>query len=164
MPEINLDVVSHRIVSGRRSLSATWNTRRVHIIISAERMNMAIGLSADMGDKEKTCNFEEYEKCLKDEQSKQMLAIEVYKDLVKSLGCDNYNLSKRWYGLPTLSVSGLCDKSVEFMFSPGDNTLRLHHTKHHYTIPMNDNYVEAIYKVLAVLDYIEKEEPCESAE
>ena len=165
LQEVDLDIVSYRITCRWTHLSTTWNTYWVYPIISAERVTMSVtGMQQAVEKKVEKLSFEDYDKKLKDEQAAQQLAVEAYRDLLGDLGCDtaNYYLSQGWSGIPTLNVAGLAKHNVEFMFSSHDNTMRLHYDRHHYMIPITDNYGDVVKKIIAILYYVERDEPCDA--
>lgn len=103
-------------------------------------------------------SFDDYEKKLNDDREKQFVALEFYKNMVEQFKWDNnYYVREGWrHNYPTLVVNGLTSSQVEFMF--GGDSIIVHVRRIPFVIPINDQYIEAIKKIIAIFDYVEGDE------
>jgi hypothetical protein len=97
-------------------------------------------------------SFDQIEKKILDNQASKMLAIEFYKSLVGHFKLENvYSIRSSWGDVPSLTIQ---DKSpIEFSF--GNEKLRIVYGRCTFVVNVDDNYIQAIEKILAVFDYVE---------
>jgi len=113
----------------------------------------ALGQARQEMSEKNSFSFNEFEEALLSEKAEQLVAMEFYKSIINEFKWSDYHIARGWRNFPSLRVKIIADKVIEFMF--GHNKLRISFEGVVFTVSINDEWINAIKKIMGVLDYID---------